>query len=141
MLARLPQWRFFAPTPGVDNTHLMYRARLTESDGSTWSDWEELPLASPINWLALLWNPGTRGPKALFDCAQHIRMMSTRGMPWESAINSPAYSTMQHAVRVSARERGGDEAQFMIVATRIGDTHSVLQPLVVSEVFGVGTID
>jgi hypothetical protein len=36
VLGRLPQWRFFAPTPGVDNTHLFYRVGVEQT--AHWSD-------------------------------------------------------------------------------------------------------
>lgn len=135
LLGRLPQWRFFAPTPGIDNTHLMFRSRAALN--VDWGEWAELPLVQPISWLALVWNPGTRAPKALFDCAQHLRMMGNVGSKWSAVIASPAYLTVARAVRVATRDRHHVEAQFMVVASRNGGKQSMLQPLLVSDPISV----
>lgn len=135
-LARLPQWRFFAPTPGVDNTHLMFRSRTHPDDD--WSQWEELPMHTGTPLTALVWNPGTRAPKALFDCTQHLRMMGGQGLSWPTVTDAPAYRTVEHAVRVASRQRGAADAQFMLVASRIGDEESVMQPLLVSDPIALG---
>lgn len=135
-LARLPQWRFFAPNPGVDDTHLLFRSRAADDQ---WGAWDEFPLTNQAKWLSLFWNPGTRAPKALFDCAQQIRLMGGQGTSWAATRRSSAYASMEHAIRVEIRRRShrGDLAQFMIVATRPGDGESSMQPLIVSEPFAV----
>lgn len=133
-LGRLPQWRFFAPTPGIDNTHLFHRSS-RDAAGDTWGPWTELSLVQPITWTALVWNPGTRGPKALFDCAQQLRTMGATGPTWESVTQSLAYTTLEHAVRVVTRDPTCRRAQFMVVASQDGDDESVMRPMLVSDPF------
>jgi hypothetical protein len=132
-LGRLPQWRFFAPTPGIENNHLAYRGRARAAD--RWGTWEEISLFQPLGPLALVWNPRTRAPKALFDCAQQLRVMSGSGPKWDAVTKSQPYRMLEHAVRVAARDRQWVDAQFMVMASRDGADESMFRPLLVSDPF------
>ncbi|MDF8264760.1 hypothetical protein [Luteipulveratus flavus] len=130
-LAHLPQWRFFAPTPGTENTHLVFRTRAPRAP--EWQPWEELSLVKPIGWLCIVWNPGSRGPKALFDCVQHLKSMGSVGAKWEAVTSSAAYQTVSQVIGQQGAARGADAAQFMIVASRLDDGAAAMQPILVSD--------
>jgi hypothetical protein len=136
LLSKLPQWRFFAPNPGVDNTHLMYRTRTRT--GEEWGRWEEIPFTNPIKWYALVWNPGSRAPKALFDTVEQLRVTAGLGGSYDWTTGTPAYRLLEDVIRDLCVNkgvgRGADAAhfQFMILTTRPGETHSVMQPVLVS---------
>ena len=131
LLGRLPQWRFFAPNPGVDNTHLMHRI----TTGGAWGDWAEVQFANPLRWYSIVWNPGSRAPKALFDTVQQLRVMADHGASYEGAVQSTAYNLIEALVGELCEANGATESfQFMVLTTRPGDTQSTMQPILVSQV-------
>ncbi|NUR92454.1 MAG: hypothetical protein HOY71_50995 [Nonomuraea sp.] len=65
----LPDWRFFAPSPGMWDNHLLYRDEL--DDGSV-TPWKEVNPCSNRFWVHILWYPDRRDEKALFDLVSQI---------------------------------------------------------------------
>jgi len=129
-LNRLPQWRFFAPNPGVENTHVFYR--FTEDSG--WSKWQEIPYRNPLKWYSFLWNPGSRAPKALFDTSQQLMVLAGYGASYEWAISSTAYILLQDVVRdICVRESRQGQFQFMIMSSRPGLGPEGMRPILASE--------
>jgi hypothetical protein len=63
-----PNWRFFGPNPGTQDTHLLYRDITDQTPGP----WTELTVASERPWYGLAWNPKNRAPKTIFDSLQMI---------------------------------------------------------------------
>jgi hypothetical protein len=136
LLARLPQWRFFAPNPGVENTHLMYRT----GEGERWGEWEEKPFVNSLPWCAIAWNPGSRAPKALFDTVQQLQLMAGLGVSYDWATKTPAYLLIRDVVRDLCTEEDDIRSfQFMVLTSRPGDVWSTMQPVLVSEAFPVVT--
>ena len=135
-LARLPQWRFFAPNPGVDNTHLIQRTMT----GGHWGDWAEVPFTNPLQWFSIVWNPGSRAPKALFDTVQQLRLMADLGVSFEWAVQTSAYQLIEELVgELCVRSGARESFQFMILTTRPGDIQSTMQPILVSQEIPVAT--
>lgn len=60
----IPNWRFFAPTPGRHDFNLLYRDKLV--DGQL-SEWREHSIGVERKALQMVWHPGRRMEKALFD--------------------------------------------------------------------------
>jgi len=60
----IPEWKFFAPTPGTSDYHLLYRDQY--SDGSI-GQWREVTFGEERRWWNVVWNPNRRQLKALFD--------------------------------------------------------------------------
>jgi hypothetical protein len=65
---RTPNWRFFGPNPGVEDTHVLYR----DIVGGTPGTWAELVVPAERPWYGLAWNPKNRAPKTIFDSLQMI---------------------------------------------------------------------
>lgn len=65
----LPNWRFFAPHPGIFDYALIYRVE--EADG-TMTDWNFAMPAVHRSWTHAVWFPGRRQGKALFDIAAEL---------------------------------------------------------------------
>ncbi|MFY2787215.1 hypothetical protein [Rhodococcus sp. MALMAid1271] len=134
----VPNWRFFGPNPGISDSHLLVRS--FDVDGTV-SEWSELPLAHHRPPWALLWNPGSRGPKALFDLIQAVMSLSMKsGGRFGSIESSPPYRMLEEHVRLHA-EIGSSTAsvQFMLLqSTPDRNGERELKPLVVSRNIPVG---
>ncbi|MGL5862551.1 MAG: hypothetical protein ACRCY9_14965 [Phycicoccus sp.] len=136
LLARLPQWRFFAPNPGVENTHLMYRTGRDDC----WGEWREKPFTNPMRWYAVAWNPGSRAPKVLFDTVQQLQLMAGLGVSYEWAIRTSAYLLIRDVVRDLCLVDGDvGSFQFMVLTSRPGEHRSTMRPVLVSEAFPAAT--
>jgi len=66
LLVRLvPQWNFFAPNPGTQDFHLLYRDQLVDGSVGPWRECADFtgkrPAAAPI------WHPEKRAKKTLYD--------------------------------------------------------------------------
>ncbi|MBN9327024.1 MAG: hypothetical protein BGO38_09830 [Cellulomonas sp. 73-145] len=128
---KIPQWRFFAPNPGVEDIYLMYRTR--EGEQIAWSPWQDLPLQSKSSTTAMIWNPGTRKAKALFDATQQLRILAGYGSSFEWMVSSDGFHLVSDVVRatcVASKDRG--EYQFMIVASMPAEGKAGLRPILVS---------
>lgn len=129
-LRKIPQWRFFAPNPGVEDLHVMYRTR---SDHD-WTKWSELALAKPSRIYSPVWNPAGRAAKALFDTAHQLRTLAGFGSSFEWALGSEGYALISDVVRshCSVKTPSAAEFQFMILAAVPGDDEGGLKPIMVS---------
>jgi hypothetical protein len=65
LLRFVPQWNFFAPTPGVHDYHLFYRDQLASGDVGPWR--EAGTFARPRRLVDAIWNPDGRAVKAWLD--------------------------------------------------------------------------
>ncbi len=74
-LALLPLWTFFAPNPGVNDYHLLYREDY--EDGSR-SAWQEIEINEKRSFSTCFWNPSKRGKKVISDVIQTIIPLITR---------------------------------------------------------------
>ncbi|QCB94981.1 hypothetical protein [Cellulomonas shaoxiangyii] len=72
----LPEWRFFAPNPGVHDTHLLYRDQL--ADGSL-TPWKECFPAEQRRVSQILWHPDRRAEKVVMDAiGEIIRVLDSK---------------------------------------------------------------
>jgi hypothetical protein len=65
----LPEWRFFAPNPGVHDTHLLTRDQLTDG---TLTPWTECFPAMPRKVRQIFWHPDRRAEKVVMDAMGEI---------------------------------------------------------------------
>jgi hypothetical protein len=110
-LALIPEWNFFAPTPGQGDFHLLFRDELT--DGAL-TDWEEVSLPDSRALHTALWNPKKRTRKALFDCAQELSVHLRDLADTNPQASIPYLTLLQY---VSCRERlpGAVRTQFLLM--------------------------
>ncbi|MFQ6397868.1 hypothetical protein ACLMAJ_31065 [Nocardia sp. KC 131] len=133
-LPHAPDWRFFGPNPGVEDFHLMYR--LAGDDSTT--EWKEIDLSCRRPWHAMLWNPGTRPSKALFDAIQNVRRAAHESNgDFGRVLEAPGYRLLEASVESVVEPAAGEPAarsQFMLLTTRPEPEVSTLQVVLVSEV-------
>lgn len=65
----IPNWRFFAPTPARHDFNVLHREKL--ADGSL-TPWHEQEISADRTLLQMIWHPGRRMEKALFDVATEL---------------------------------------------------------------------
>ncbi|SCK51315.1 hypothetical protein H181DRAFT_04643 [Streptomyces sp. WMMB 714] len=108
----IPGWRFFAPNPGVQNVHLLVREAVPDDDGTT--PWRDVTPEVPHGWTQVLWNPGSRGPKALFDAMQQLSVMSANQADFSWVTQSVPYQLVFAASRAVAAENAR-ALQFLLM--------------------------
>jgi len=136
LLRKIPQWKFFAPNPGIEDLYVMYRT--DDKDG--WSRWRELVLARKASSFSAFWNPGSRAGKALFDAAHQLRTLAGYGSSFEWATASDSYALIRNVVRARCVEDGDHvRFQFMILASVPQEGADEMKPILVSETENVAS--
>jgi hypothetical protein len=112
----IPHWTFFAPVPGTADYFLLYRDQLL--DGSL-TDWRELPLCDSRKLWHLIWNPGKREKKALFDLTTAL-MQETQAVPIEAMQLSVPYLVLLSYISGLPRDYTGQGTQFLLMMSDQG---------------------
>lgn len=112
----IPNWRFFAPEPAQHDYHVLYRVE-TAADGP--SGWREASAITPRGPRQMLWFPGRRREKGLFDiCSELITVMKLHGA---ELTGTPAYRMLRNSVARTVRDATGTGAAplgFQFVVAR-----------------------
>lgn len=66
----IPNWRFFAPIPAMEDQHFLYR--LATEDKQEHTPWREAYTIQPRRLVHAVWFPGRRMEKAIFDVASTL---------------------------------------------------------------------
>ncbi|KAA9104504.1 hypothetical protein F6B43_19230 [Microbacterium rhizomatis] len=110
----IPGWRFFAPNPGVHNVHLLARTRGTESSDGP-GDWRDITPPTHHSMLNVLFNPRSRGPKALFDAMQQLSVMQSNYSAMEWMVTSLPYRLVTDATRGFLQTEIAPQFQFLLM--------------------------
>ncbi|MCG7528532.1 hypothetical protein MHW47_29335 [Streptomyces sp. OfavH-34-F] len=119
----LPEWRFFAPNPGVHDNHLLYRDTLANGEVTPWQ--EVCVAQDKRKLLHVLWYPDRRMEKVIFDAMGELQTIVGKGrleckedlqvtVPYITLLNYVSYS-LEHAPDavgtqfLMARSKGYDE--------------------------------
>lgn len=70
----IPDWRFFAPNPAVEDRIVIYRFKSARDEVGP----VETLRLSPGGALRWIWNPGTRRHKALFDLTDGLHRLADK---------------------------------------------------------------
>lgn len=121
----IPRWSFFAPDPGANNYHFVYRSRDEEHGASPWS---ELNLSS-TGIRSALWNPQRRYRENLIELFQ---LLAVSGAGYSA--NQLQFTTPYVILLGIARQRLESSLtprafyQFALVETR--GPNGASQPLI-----------
>ncbi|MEX3510989.1 hypothetical protein VVR84_15740 [Kocuria carniphila] len=127
----IPGWRFFAPNPGTQNVHLLIREG--SNDRPNVGQWRDVTPTNKHGLLQTLWNPGSRGPKALFDAMQQISVMSANYADFTWVRESVAYEIIA-GIALNEMSVQSDKVQFLLMnyfPSRSADKR--MQPIMTSE--------
>ena len=106
----VPEWRFFAPNPGRNDFHLLFRDRF--QDGSL-GHWTELQTLTVRPWWHAFWNPHKRRNKALLDAVVELSSLIARLEPGVQ-VSLPYLAILSHVSDVR-RSIPPEFVQFMIM--------------------------
>jgi hypothetical protein len=70
----LPVWTFFAPRPGITDTHLLFRDKF---DDNTISDWVEISVFESRKNYHFMWNPLKRYNKLIVDALSQVKKLKS----------------------------------------------------------------
>ncbi|MGY5123171.1 hypothetical protein [Streptomyces nigrescens] len=100
----IPNWRFFAPEPGVHDYAFIYRT--TDTDGSR-SRWQGVDLITGRKMQQLVWFPARRPEKAVFDLATELLHVIDKD--FAVITKMPAYRLLERYVVSRIRAAAPDE--------------------------------
>jgi hypothetical protein len=113
--ALIPAWTFFAPTPGIKDTRVLWRDCFVDGAMSPWR--ELLPPATGC--LRFLWNPQKRQNKLITDAAQMILQMAVRDPESPLTLVSLPYLLLLNRVMSLPSSPLVIARQFVVVETRL----------------------
>jgi hypothetical protein len=109
----IPRWNFFAPSPGTYDVHLLFRDRLPDD---TFSPWKEISGCRHTPYFSMIWNPGRRHNKAMFDVTRHIADIASHNQesPEKIQVSIP-YITILNFVSARKRKYYACQTQFLLM--------------------------
>lgn len=114
----IPDWRFFAPEPAVEDNLVFYRFKSPTGEIGP-LETIALPSAGAMRWL---WNPGDRRHKALWDMADGVQGLAKKlnGAEPESQVPDALtvtvpYLVLLNTVSAEFRHTGPGLVQFGII--------------------------
>ncbi len=108
----VPQWTFFAPTPGTQNLYLLYRDVYPDGEVSTWRVVDEMDRYRSA-W-ACIWNPSRRLRKALHDIITGLAYDQADKHAELFKLSTPYLLILNHIARIPRLE-GAVATGFMIM--------------------------
>ncbi|WP_051732391.1 hypothetical protein [Kitasatospora phosalacinea] len=116
VFALVPQWSFFAPTPGMQDIVVVHRYRTV--DGGL-SRWREVAAGAPSGQpLCAVWNPHRRHAKAVLDATKNLMQLAAEGRrPEEIQLSVPYLALLTYvSAQLCPQERRA--TQFALVVQR-----------------------
>ncbi|WP_024877740.1 hypothetical protein [Saccharomonospora piscinae] len=108
----IPNWRFFAPTPGRHDYNLLYRSTL---DDGELTEWREHSVGVQRRALQMVWHPGRRLEKALFDAISQLFLLADRfDDPRRMQLTVPYLALLNFVTNEVEHHADAVEVQFMI---------------------------
>ncbi|NIY69005.1 hypothetical protein [Streptomyces malaysiensis] len=111
----LPISTFFAPRPGDTDSHLLVRDKL--ADGTV-TAWEEYPLIAKRSLRHMVWHPGRRAEKALFDVFNELRQtLHTEQRIEELQLTVPYLIVLNFVTNHCAHDPAAEKTQFLLATS------------------------
>ncbi|WP_315072494.1 hypothetical protein [uncultured Microbacterium sp.] len=129
----IPNWKFFAPIPATDDYEVFHRIR---SDGDDWQDWTRTSPPAPRRLVHLVWFPGRRADKGIFDHASELAQLAITASAAELVL-SPSYLVVTAAVQRRILSLDGVAAhQFAVIKHAGADESIAPEVILLSPEFG-----
>jgi hypothetical protein len=120
----IPDWRFFAPEPAVEDNQVIYRFKSPRGEISA-VETVALPRAGALR---CVWNPGDRRHKALWDLTDGVQAMAKRlngGEPGsdvsDALMVTVPYLGLLNVISTELRQAGPGLVQFGIIQSEWPD--------------------
>lgn len=113
----IPDWRFFAPEPAVDDRVVIYRRKSADEIGPV--ETVHFPRARALRWI---WNPQNRRHKAVLDLSDGVHRLAdrlndgqqSRDLPDALVLTEP-YLVLLNLVTTRLRQSASGLVQFAII--------------------------
>lgn len=129
VLMMLPQWRFFAPTPAMHDTHLLYRDKMRDGSITNWKDGVDF---EDRNFFNFLWNPHRRKRKLVFDVV-HFLLLQHQSLDKLSIRLSLPYLILLTYVSKLKHFSEAAETQFVVMTSCRKNGEMEYIPTVISD--------
>lgn len=113
-LGLVPQWSFFAPTPGTQNLYLLYRDLYANGDVTAWRAIHGMDKDRGLFTFA--WNPRRRLRKALLDLILALELGRQEIQPELFKLSTPYLLILNHLSGVP-RVPGAVATEFLVMAS------------------------
>lgn len=128
----IPNWKFFAPVPATRDHEVFHRIR--SSDGE-WQGWQRTSPPAPRRLVHLVWFPGRRADKGIFDHATELAQLAAAADPAE-LVSSSSYLVIAAAVQQRVNKNlDSQEHQFAVIRHAGADESVVPEVIVLSPAF------
>ncbi|MET2718251.1 hypothetical protein [Streptomyces harbinensis] len=125
--AAFPNWRFFAPHPAQHDFEICYRTLNEAGETSPWQPVEVIQGRRPGQ---IVWFPGRRPEKAVFDVGSEILQSLDKG--FGVVTRQPAYRLLSaHLARHIAERGAGDVKGFQFTMVRVAGYDESEEPEIV----------
>ncbi len=114
MFCLLPAWSFFAPQPGTNDFHWLFRDML--EDG-TLTPWTELTVVEERSLFTVFLNPNKRALKALLDIAGELGSASLNRYGSKAVALSLGYLTLLDRLNNIPHATTSSQTQFMLMTS------------------------
>lgn len=135
----IPNWRFFAPVPARHDFNVLYRDKLVDG---TQTPWREHEIAQDRKLVQMLWHPGRRQEKALFDTASELLQIIDKVTERERIQLTVGYLALLNFV-TNEVEHHPDAAQVQFLIAQSAAHDETIEPrmLFLSEFHALHTVD
>jgi hypothetical protein len=133
-LGVIPNWKFFAPTPAVDDYLLFVRYQL---DDRSYSNWLEISPKCARTFWHIVWNPEKRTTKALFDIITELTFVVNHvDDPTQVVLSVPYLQLLNYCTGLYPQF--DKTIQFMIMTSNYSEGALTYSPYYCSELHRIG---
>jgi hypothetical protein len=118
----IPNWRFFAPNPAVEDQHFLYR--LASADHREHTPWRAVFEIEPRRLMHAFWFPGRRQEKAIFDVASTLLENRAASVPVQREAGAAAQRLVKDFVRHRIEPEEGFPLFQVLLVRYAGHDHS-----------------
>lgn len=118
----IPNWRFFAPNPAVEDQHFLYR--MANEDKTEHTEWREVYSIAPRKLIHAFWFPGRRIEKAVFDVASTLLSNPGAMTPLHKEAKESSYQLVNNFVRQRITPEPGYPLFQVLLVRYSGYDHS-----------------
>lgn len=110
----IPNWKFFAPNPGVDDYVLVYRTGSVDS--GRWTEWQRLADPPRSRVVDAFYSPSSRWHKGILDIVSSLKMVAHLGAEDRRVL--ACRNLLLDLVRESLRASQATDPEFQIMVVR-----------------------
>ncbi|MFG3258211.1 hypothetical protein [Streptomyces sp. NPDC048172] len=118
----IPNWRFFAPEPAVEDQHFLYR--LASEDKTSHTEWRSVFEVQPRRAAHAVWFPGRRIEKSIFDVASTLNANPHSTNPMHTEARKASYGIILDFVRARLTPEPGHPLLQLMLVRYSGYDHS-----------------